>query len=170
MLMETERLYMRQMVYEDLPALKNIMQDEINMKAAYEGIFSDEEITAWIGRHIARYEKLGFGLWAVVLKETGELIGQCGITLQQWENREMLEIGYLFARCHSGKGYATEAAAACRDYAFYKLGAHEVCSMIRDSHIASQRVAERIGMKKTDEAVKNFRGVDMNFYLYTARK
>ena len=77
----------------------------------------------WLDRQIARYRAWGFGLWAVVLKETDEMIGQCGLTVQPWKDTEVLEIGYLFERRHWHKGYATEAARACKEYAFSVLKA-----------------------------------------------
>lgn len=170
MVFETERLYLREMTQADYEALCRIMQDAEAMRLAYERVFTDNEVQGWLDRHIARYKRLGFGLWAVVLKETGAMIGQCGLTLQPWENEEVLEIGYLFERRHWHKGYAAEAAAGCKKYAFEVLGAHEVCSIVRDTNTAAQNVAIRNGMVKTDESVKNFRGIDMRFCRYTARR
>lgn len=87
----------------------------------------------WLDRQFACYDKYGFGLWAVILKETNEFIGQCGLTIQPWKDSEVLEIGYLFERKYWHNGYATEAAIACKRYAFETLGASEVCSIIRDT-------------------------------------
>ena len=64
----------------------------------YEGAFDDAEVLEWPERQITRYRKWGFGLRGVVLKETGELIGQCGLTMQPWKEQEVLEISYLFQR------------------------------------------------------------------------
>lgn len=117
-LMETERLIIREFVQGDYGALCRILCDGEVMRAAYEGAFSLEEAQNWLNRHFARYENLGFGLWAVVCKETGEMIGQCGLTLQGWRDREVLEIGYLFQKAHWHKGYATEAAVAVKNMPF----------------------------------------------------
>ena len=95
------------------------------------------------------------------MKETGRVIGQCGLTMQPWKEESVLEIGYLFRRDAWHRGYATEAARACREYAFSVLGAREVCSIIRDTNLASQNVARRNGMPPRDTWVKHFRGVDM---------
>ena len=78
----------------------------------------------------------------------------------------MLEIGYLFNRQYWHRGYATEAAKACKKYAFEILNADEVCSIIRDSNIASRNVAVRNGMHVTDSWTKHYRGVDMPHYRY----
>ena len=160
MILETERLILREMQPSDFDALCRIMQDEETM-TAYEGAFSDEEVQAWLDRQLERYRKWGFGLWAVILKENGAMIGQCGLTMQPWKGKEVLEIGYLFERAYWHRGYATEAARACRVYAFDTLNAKEICSIIRDTNTASQNVALRNGMKKTDSWVKHYRGVDM---------
>lgn len=167
---ETERLIIREMVPSDLDALCKILCDEEVMCTAYESAFSIEEAQNWMNRHFRRYEEYGFGLWAVVLKETNEMIGQCGLTMQSWRERELLEIGYLFQKAYWHKGYATEAALACKEYAFSVLNASSVYSMIRDTHIASQNVAVRNGMKVVDKLTKNFRNIDMNFFLYCAEK
>ena len=98
------------------------------------------------------------------------MIGQCGLTMQKWKENELLEIGYLFERKYWHKGYATEAAVACKKYAFEILNVEEVCSIIRDTNIASQNVALRNGMKITDTWIKNYRNVDMPHYLFTVRR
>ncbi len=146
-LMETERLIIREMSQSDFGPLCRILCDEEVMSAAYESAFTLEEAQGWLDRHLKRYEKYGFGLWAVVLKETEEMIGQCGLTMQKWRGEEVLEVGYLFQKEHWHKGYAAEAVAACRDYAFTVLHADRVYSIIRNTHIASQKVAARNGMK-----------------------
>ena len=78
------------------------------------------------------------------------MIGQCGLTMQPWKDKEVLEIGYLFQRRYWHKGYATEAAKACKKYAFKILNADEVCSIIRDTNTPSQNVAVRNGMTVAD--------------------
>lgn len=170
MIMETARLIIREMRLSDLDALCRIMCDEEVMRAAYEYPFSVEQVQGWLNRHLKRYEDYGFGLWAVVLKETNEMIGQCGLTLQPWKDRELLEIGYLFQKRFWNKGYATEAAIACKEYAFTVLNANSVYSIIRDTHIASQNVAIRNSMKIIDKDTKNFRSIDMDFLLYSVER
>lgn len=167
MILETERLYLREMRQDDFRSLCKILQDEDTMYA-YEGAFSDEEMQDWLDRQISRYQKWNFGLWAVILKETDEMIGQCGLTMQSWKDKEVLEIGYLFERTHWHKGYATEAARACKKYAFEILNADEVCSIIRDTNIASQNVAVRNGMSMADSWIKHYKGVDMLHYRYVS--
>lgn len=167
MILETDRLYLREMQQSDFGSLCKILQDEDTMYA-YNGAFSDDEVQEWLDRQIYRYQKWNFGLWAVILKETDEMIGQCGLTMQPWKDAEVLEIGYLFERSFWHKGYAIEAAAACKKYAFEELKADEVCSIIRDTNTASQNVAIKNGMVIVDTWTKHYRGVDMPHFRYVA--
>lgn len=164
-IMETERPVLREMEKEDFAALCKIIQNK-EVMYAYEGPFSDDEVKEWLERQFERYQQYGFGLWAVVHKGNGEMIGQCGLTMQHWNDEEVLEIGYLFNKEYWHQGYATEAAKACKKYAFNKLKAKEVCSIIRDSNIPSQNVAIRNGMSIKDQWIKHYRGIDMLHYRY----
>lgn len=165
MILETKRLILREMTQDDLPALQGILQDEETMYA-YNGAFDEAETQAWLDRQFSRYAQYGFGLWAVVLKESGGMIGQCGLTMQPWRGDEVLEVGYLFNRAFWHHGYATEAARGCMEYAFDRLGAREVCSIIRETNLPSRRVAERNGMTVRDSWVKHYRGIDMPHMRY----
>ena len=137
---------------------------------AYEGAFDDTEVQSWLEKQLDNYRREGFGLWAVVLKETNEMIGQCGLTWQDFAGQKVLEIGYLFQRAFWHHGYAIEAAEACKKYAFEQLNAEEVFSIIRDTNTASQKVAERNGMTRSGELVKHYRGVTMPHYVYSVKK
>jgi RimJ/RimL family protein N-acetyltransferase len=132
---------------------------------AYGHPFSDEEVKSWHNKLIIEhYEKFGFGLWAVIHKETNDFLRQCGLTIQDINGEKHLEIGYLFKKKHWHKGYAVESALGCKKYAFEILKADKVCSIIRESNIASQNVAKRIGMKKVNERMKN--NVDFLDYIF----
>lgn len=165
MIIETNRLALRELELGDFEAVCGYLQDS-RVMYAYEHAFSDDEALEWLKRQIKRYEDYGFGAWAVILKETGELIGQCGLTMQDVKGQQELEIGYLLCKRHWHMGYATEAAEACRDYAFNTLCRDEVCSIIRDTNIASQNVAKRVGMTLCDSFVKHYYGVDMPHWVY----
>lgn len=169
MIFETERTYLREMNQTDFNSLCKILQDKDTMYA-YEGAFNDKEVQEWLDRQLSRYQKWNFGLWAVILKETDEMIGQCGLTMQPWKEKEVLEIGYLFNRFYWHKGYAIETAKASKKYAFEAIKANEVCSIIRDTNIASQNVAIRNGMTKADTWVKHYRGIDMLHYRYVIQQ
>ena len=168
-ILETQRLLLREMTQADYPALAEILQDRVAM-FAYEHAFSDEETQTWLDRMRERYAKDGFGLWAVVCKETGEMIGQCGLTWQNYEGERVLEIGYLFQRKHWKKGYAIEAARACKHYAFETLHVNEVFSIIGDNNVASMNVAIRNGMTIRGTFIKHYYGIDMPHFAFSVRK
>ncbi len=169
MILETERLILREMNKDDFLPLCKIMQDNDTMYA-YEGAFSNEEVKSWLHKQIKNYEIYGYGLWAVVLKETKEMIGQCGLTWQKINDKTVLEIGYLFQKDFWHHGYATEAAIACKEYAFNKLNAKEVYSIIRETNTASINVAKRNGMTVSERFVKHYRGVDMMHVVFCVEK
>lgn len=168
-LIETERLFLRPMTQKDFPALCKILKDK-DVMYAYEHAFSDEEAQAWLDKQLLRYEKDGFGLWAVVLKRSGEMIGQCGLSWQDWNGKQVLEVGYLFQKAFWHQGYAAEAAIACKNYAFDTLHASEVYSIIRDTNLPSQRVACRNGMMPVDRFVKHYYGIDMPHVVFQIKR
>jgi RimJ/RimL family protein N-acetyltransferase len=145
LILETERLQLRQLKPSDVDALELVLGDPVAMKF-YPAPYTREEVTEWIGRNIARYETEGFGLWAMVLKSSGELIGDCGCVTQEVEGRKEIEIAYHVRRDLWGNGYATEAARACMDYAFSRLGTRRVISIIKPDNLSSRRVAEKNGL------------------------
>lgn len=169
MVIETARLILREMTRADYPALAAILQDP-EVMYAYEGPFSDKETFDWLENQLKRYKKYGFGLWAVVLKETGEMIGQCGLTIQDCAGDELLEVGYLFNKSFWHKGYASEAAIACKEYAFRLLDENKVYSIIRNTNTASQNVARRNGMTVEKEFIKHYRGADMPHLLFSVAR
>lgn len=165
---ETERLQLIEMDLSDIGALSSILQDE-RVMYAYNGAFSAEETMAWMQKQRHRYREFEFGLWGVFLKETGTMIGQCGITMQDYKDRQVPEIGYLLAHRYWHKGYATEAAIACREYGFNVLHFDALYSIIRDTNMASQNVAIRNGMHPVDTIVKHYRGVDMPHIVFCTK-
>ena len=165
MIFETERLYVREMEQSDLQSLKKMLQDP-EVMYAYEHTFDDEKTQKWLDRQRKRYEDEGLGLWAVILKETGEMIGQSGISMQKWGDIRVQEIGYLFQKEYWHNGYATEIAKGCKKYAFEVLDYDIVYSIIKYNNYTSQNVAMRNGMKKIDEFVKHYNNTDMLHYVY----
>jgi RimJ/RimL family protein N-acetyltransferase len=169
-ILETDRLILREFLDSDYTDLCEILQDKDTMYA-YEHSFSDDEVKNWYDKLIVgHYERYGFGLWAVIHKKTNEFLGQCGLTIQNLNGNEYLEIGYLFKKKHWHNGYAVEAAFSCKKYAFEKLYAEKVCSIIRGNNIASQNVAKRIGMEKSGEIMKHYYNMDMLHYIFEINK
>jgi [ribosomal protein S5]-alanine N-acetyltransferase len=143
---ETPRLLLRKMRPEDVTPLEAVLSDAYTMRF-YPAPFPREKVETWVANAIARDEERGYALWTSVLKETGEVIGDCGFMVQDVDGEKELEIGY-HTRCDLwGKGLATEAARACRDYGFEHLGRERIISLIRPENTPSQRVALKNGMQ-----------------------
>ena len=117
MLIETERLMLREYTPDDFDALYEILSDPETMQH-YPAPFDTARTRGWITWNCSNYRRYGFGLWAVVLKQTGEFIGDCGMTLQNIDGEMLPEIGYHIHKRHWRKGFAAEAARAVRDWAF----------------------------------------------------
>lgn len=168
MILETDRLQLREMELSDIASLSTILQDE-RVMYAYNGAFNEEGTMAWMQKQLQRYKEFGFGLWAILLKGSNEMIGQCGITMQDYKETRVPEIGYLLAYKYWHKGYATEAAVACREYGINKLRFDSLYSIIRDTNLPSQKVALRNGMRPIDTIVKYYRGVEMPHIVFRTR-
>ena len=168
-ILETNRLLLREMTRDDYPALAAILQDAETMRA-YEHAFSDDETQKWLDRQLRLYKEDGFGLWAVVLKATGQMIGDCGVCRHMVDNEALPEISYHFNRRHWHNGYAAEAASACKNHAFTTLGFDRVCSVIRDTNLASINVAIRNGMLARKRLVRHYWGMDMPHIVFVANK
>ena len=102
-ILETKRLFLREMTMSDLDALFAVLGDKEIMQH-YPYSFDEERVRSWIERNMNRYKEDGFGLWAVCLKDTGEMIGDCGLTLQNIEGQMLPEIGYHIRRDQQRKG------------------------------------------------------------------
>ena len=149
---ETDRLHLRYLCLDDVNAMHSYLGDAETMKY-YPAPYSRDFIRQGIEKNIERYERYGYGLFGVVLKESGEFIGDCGLVWQDLPGGPELEVGYHFNRAHWGYGYATEAAKACIDYAFRNVGVDHVISLIRPENEPSRRVAERNGLRVVRQVV-----------------
>ena len=144
-ILETNRLFLREMTMDDYDALYAVLADAEIMQH-YPYVFDEERVRAWIERNMNRYKNDGFGLWAVCLKDTEEMIGDCGLTLQNIEGEMLPEIGYHIRRDMQHKGYAKEAAAAVRDWAFENTEYPALYSYCKYTNVGSYKTAESIGM------------------------
>jgi len=145
----TDRLALRPFSLEDLDALHDILQQP--------GIFryfphtdppTRERVARMIAFYIKQGEDLRFSTWAVVLKETGNLIGWCGLNRLPETGED--EVAYLMSQAVHGKGYATEGAQASLAYGFSAIGLERIIALVHPENIASQRVAEKCGMSLRD--------------------
>ncbi|MBZ5665782.1 MAG: GNAT family N-acetyltransferase [Acidobacteriia bacterium] len=144
-ILQTPRLLLREFTPEDADALALVLSDPETMRY-YPSPFDRAGVEQWIERNRRRYRDDGVGLWAMELTKTGEMIGDCGVIVQQVEGERLYEIGYHLRRDFWGQGLATEAAIACRDWAFAHLKTDRLISLIRPENLPSRRVAERNGM------------------------
>jgi [ribosomal protein S5]-alanine N-acetyltransferase len=171
-ILETQRLLLRKFSLDDTNALARVLSDAETMRF-YPAPFNRAEVEEWIARNLRRYAKDGHGLWAMVLKSNGELIGDCGLTVQNVDGTDEIEIGYHVRRDHWGKGLATEAARSCRDFGFAHLPVDRLVSIIRPENLPSRRVAEKIGMTvwtEKEEVRANFPHVVYSIRKWTTRE
>lgn len=149
---ETERLLLREFVAGDVDALAAVISDPETMRF-YPKPYDRAGVESWIERNRRRYQDYGHGLWAMVLKSSGEVVGDCGLARQNVDGVDEIEIGYHVRRDLWGRGFAPEAAAACRDYGFERLRVERLIALIRPENLPSRRVAEKIGLSLWNEVL-----------------
>ena len=152
---ETKRLIIREMNLDDFESLKKVLSDPINMQY-YPKPYDDNGVLRWINWCMNSYKENGFGLWAVVLKETGEMIGDCGISIQNIDNELKPEIGYHLRLDYHKMGLGHEMTKAIKDYFFLRFNYDEVYSYMNINNIPSEKTAIKNGMRfiKTFESDK----------------
>lgn len=168
-ILETQRLVLREMSMDDFPAMRDIVCDDQTM-IAWNCAWSEDECLAGLQKQIRGYQEDGFGRWAVVLRETDNIIGMCGLQYCETDKESVPEIGYLFNRQYWHNGYAIEAAIAVKHYAFDALKFNEVFSIVRDINYPSMNVAIRNGMTVRGRFIKHYRGIDMPHIIFSVRK
>lgn len=129
---------------DDLDDMGNLLGDP-GMMEYYPHPKDREEAAAWIDWNLRNYAEHGHGLWAIETHD-GEFLGDCGLTWQRIEDSVELEVGFHVKTSAQSCGYATEAAAACRDFARSRVPADRLIAIIHEDNRASRRVAEKIGM------------------------
>ncbi len=146
-MIETPRLLLRPMRPEDVDDLLTIFSDP-KVMASFGGILFDRaQMEQWVERNLEHQARHGYGLFSVIHKADQRLIGDCGLEHMELDGVPAAELGYDLRSDYWGRGLATEAAAAVRDYAFGVLGLARLVSLIRQGNLASRRVAEKIGMR-----------------------
>ena len=150
MMIETKRLILREYTLEDFDAIYEILSDPETMRH-YPKPFDEKRTRSWIEWNLQNYQEYGFGLWAVVWKETSELIGDCGLTIQNIDGEMLPEIGYHIHKKYWRRGFGSEAAKAVRDWAFVNTDFDCLYSYMKYTNIASSATAAANGMKKIKE-------------------
>lgn len=145
-MIETERLIIRDMREDDTEAFFEIFSDPVAMQ--YFGIVFDwSRMKAWVQSNFEHQKKHGFSLMTVILKKSGEVIGDCGLETTDIDGEPIVGIGFDFKRKYWNRGYATEAALAVMDFGFKRFDFDSLSAWIDPENAPSLRVAEKIGMK-----------------------
>lgn len=163
-MIETKRLKLRLMLSDDFKDIHRIFTDEKVMAAFDEDIWPEDTMEWWMNKNFKHQEKHGYGLFSVILKSESRIIGDCGLEHGDFNEKPCVEIGYDFLSDYWNQGYATEAAKAVLEYALDALNIEKkkICSFIRRSNEASQRVSEKVGMKR----ITNYESRGNKYYLY----
>ena len=165
-IVETRRLAMREITENDYPELCEFLKDE-DVMYAWGHAFTDREVMTWIRENIKRYKRDGYSYWAAIQKETGKIIGVCGILREQVDEKNYTGIAYIFGKDYWHQGYAIESAAACVKYALDVLGSKEITAQIRPYNTASRKVAEKLGLQVKKEFVKRYKDTAYPHLLYS---
>ena len=160
--LETPRLYLRQMKSSDVDDLLKIFADPKVMAAFTASPFDRQQMEYWLRRNLEHQDLHGYGLFSVILKSDDLLIGDCGLENMELDGEEVAELGYDFRSDYWNQGFASEAAAAVRDYAFDILEKPRLISLIRVGNEASKRVSEKIGMRFQKETKQN----ETTYWIY----
>ncbi|TCT15584.1 RimJ/RimL family protein N-acetyltransferase [Natranaerovirga pectinivora] len=168
-IIESERLGLREITYDDFREIRKILQDGEVMYAWEEG-FSDEEIVKWINENIRRYEKDGFSYYAAIEKNTGQLIGVMGPLIENIKGKKHIGVAYILHKDYWNKGYASEGVKESINYAFSTLNAQKVIAQIRPNNLSSRKVVEKLGMNIEGEYIKVYKGKEMPHLIYSIEK
>ena len=165
---ETQRLILREFQLEDVQQLAPILANPRVMEFSSTGILSVLKTQAKILDFIASYRQYGFGKWAISFKQSNQLIGYCGIAIEQIDNKDEREIGYRLDPKFWGQGLATEAASAAIRYGLEQLKFPYILGIVERENKASVRVLEKLGMQHQRETI--FLGVEMDVYSVESPK
>lgn len=143
-ILETPRLYLREMTPEDAEHAYILNSDPEVLRYTGDDPFESVEEACEFLVNYESYKRYGLGRWGVILKETGEYLGWCG--LKYTPELDEFDIGYRFMKKFWGFGYATEAAAACLELGFNQLGIKTIVGRAMPENDASVRVLEKIGL------------------------
>lgn len=150
MILETQRLILREYVPEDFEALFALLSDPETMQH-YPKPYDAAGTRRWIDWNLRNYQEYGFGLWAIEEKQTRKFIGDCGITMQKIDGQLLPEIGYHIHKAFWRQGFGKEAAKAVRDWAFTHTQYSCLYSYMKYTNIGSYSTAASVGMEKIKE-------------------
>ncbi|WP_300599482.1 glutamine-hydrolyzing GMP synthase, partial [uncultured Helicobacter sp.] len=132
--------------------------------------FSKKQSQEWLDKQLAHYQQYGFGIWAIIEKQSGAIIGNAGLNHTEislkGKTQKIVEIGYLLHRDFWGKGYGSEVARMCVKYGFETLGLEEVYCLIKEDNKASIKVAKRLEMELIGKHIKNYKGKELSHCVF----
>ncbi len=170
---ESERVFLRPYTQADFAALHKIVSDKETMYAWGQG-FSKKQSQEWLDKQLAHYQQYSFGIWAIIEKQSGAIIGNAGLNHTEislkGKTQKIVEIGYLLHRDFWGKGYGSEVARMCVKYGFETLGLEEVYCLIKEDNTASIKVAKRLEMQKVGEYPKPYKGKKISHLVFRLEK
>ena len=162
-MIETPRLMLHEYTLEDFSSLHRILSDPVTMRF-WTTPFNETDTEHWMRRAIASYASNGFGRWAVILRETQAQIGDAGLMRTEINGKPEVDLGYIIQAEHWREGYGLEAALAALRFGL-EQGEQRIVANMANDNVASERVAQRLGMIKESEFI-NSRNRDILTYLY----
>ncbi|MEO0841987.1 MAG: GNAT family N-acetyltransferase [Cyanobacteria bacterium J06643_5] len=163
---QTERLIIREFQVLDIEPLAEILAKPEVMQF-FTGVLSTKQTAVKLQGFLDSYQKHGYGKWAIIHRQSGRLIGYCGIAIEETEGKLENELGYRLDSEYWGQGLATEAAKACLEYGFNQLKFDYILGIVEPENQASINVLEKVGMEFIKES--KWRG-EVNIYIYRATK
>jgi [ribosomal protein S5]-alanine N-acetyltransferase len=157
---------LREFRREDLQSLAPILAAPEVMRFSPTGVNSIEQVRERIEGFITCYKEFGFGKWAVVLRESGQLLGYCGIAVDQIDGKDEKELGYRLDSKYWGQGLATEAASAAIKCGFEKFNLPYILGIVERENAASVKVLKKVGMQHEKTII--FHEVEMDLYRIDA--
>ena len=155
---ETARLQLRQFTLDDFDDLFRLYSDPEVMR--YLSLRTREQTQASLCKHIQHWQEHNFGMYAVIDKQSGNMIGRCGLGFL--DNTPEVELGYVFDKSYWNMGLATEASKATLNYGFEEVKLNRIVAIAKPENIASVRVIQKVGMKYEKDA--HFYNVDVVYY------
>lgn len=151
-ILETERLRVREMTLEDIDRLYEIYA-EPSITEYMEGLYPDKKDELEFSKSYIEnmYGFYGYGLWMVIEKASGRIIGRAGLSNREVDGEVYLELGYVIAKENQGQGYATEVSQAILEYAKRELGATQIIALMKPGNEASIRTAKKLGFREVCE-------------------
>ena len=144
----SERLLLRPFERSDVPAAHEIYRDEVVMRWVGTGpVTRPEQTAAMLSGYIEHQRRHGFSFWAVIRRDTEELLGDAGL----YTRRDRIELGYTLGRQHWRQGYGTEAARACVEAAFGELDMEQLEALVRPENTASAAVLIKLGFEAREQ-------------------